>query len=387
MRVARLIIISLIALPGFSCKIFQKNANQGNSNGAQPKLARWVAQYRSPHSEGFEGNDLSENFFYSSISVVSPSIVYVAGDMLNPKTKDGRVGIVVRTSDGGKTWAETIIEQPNMQIAALNSIHFINADQGWTAGIDSAQLGIIFKTADGGRSWTFSRVSAKQAPTCVFFIDANTGWMGGGTPLPGEDEGSGGPSDILATTDGGHTWQSQIKVPVSIYDIQFLDKMTGWASGSKGAIYHTTDGGKTWNAQRSEIELGDGPQLPNSEGSKLFRVYGIHFTDADHGYAAAGAEEESTGRVLGTSNGGQVWAKQRIVGDAGARDVFFVNANEGWILADRGQYIYHTTDANRTWLTEPKVFEQDVPQVKLGGADAAHVWAVGGGAIFFRVSE
>jgi photosystem II stability/assembly factor-like uncharacterized protein len=386
-RVARLTIVLLVALPGFSCNAFQKNSNQRNASANPTKLARWVAQYRSPYSAGYEGNDLSENFFYSSISVVSPSIVFVAGDMLNPKTHDGRVGVIVRTTDGGQTWAETVLEQPNVQVSALNSVHFINSDVGWAVGADSGRLAIMFKTTDSGRSWAFSRISTKQVPTVVCFADADTGWMGGATPLPGEDEGAGGPSDILGTTDGGRTWQSQIKVPVSIYDIFFLDKTMGWASGSKGAIYHTTDGGRTWNSQRSELELGDGPVIPNSEGAKLFSIYGIHFVDAEHGYAAAGSDEENTGRVLGTSNGGEVWSKQRIVGDAGARDIVFVNASEGWILAERGQYIFHTIDGNKTWLTEPRVFDQDVPQVRLGAADASHVWVVGGGAIFFRSAD
>ncbi|HKS40848.1 MAG TPA: YCF48-related protein [Blastocatellia bacterium] len=386
-RVIRLTIVLLIALFSFSCGLFQKNTNQRNANASAPKPARWVAQYRSPLSTGITGNDLPANFFYSSISVISSSVVYVAGDMLNPKTQDGRVGIIVHTTDGGQHWTETILEQPNMMVDAMNAVHFINAEEGWTVGVDTGQLGIMFKTADGGKTWEFLRLSAKQSPTSIFFADSNTGWMGGSNPRPDGDADTGGPSDILGTTDGGRTWSSQMRVPVSIYDIFFIDKMTGWAAGSKGAIYHTTDGGRTWNSQRSELELGDGPTVLSSEGSKLFKIYGIHFVNAQTGYAVAAAEEETTGRVLGTTNGGETWAKQRIVGDAGARDVMFVNPNEGWILTDRGQYIYHTLDVNRTWLAEPRVFEQDVQQVRLGAADSSHVWAVGGGAIFFRVSD
>lgn len=386
-RVIRLTLVLLIALFSFSCNFFQKNTNQRNSNTSPPKSAHWVAQYRSPLSQGFEGNALPENFFYSSISVVSSSTVYVAGDMRNPKTKDGRVGVIVRTEDGGRNWSEIVLEQPNIMVEALNALHFINAQEGWVVGVDTVQLGIMFKTSDGGQTWEFSRLSAKQAPTTVFFADSNTGWMGGSTPSPDDDAETGGPSDIFGTTDGGRTWTSQIRLPVSIYDIFFIDKMTGWASGSKGAVYHTTNGGRTWLPQRTELELGDGPTVLSGEGSKLFKVYGIHFTDAQNGYAVASAEEETTGRVLGTANGGESWAKQRIVADAGARDVVFVSPNEGWILADKGQYIYHTVDGNRTWLAEPRVFEQDVQQVRLGAADANHVWAVGGGAIFFRVSD
>ena len=61
-RVMRLTTVLLVAVLGFSCNTLQKNSNRANSNSNPPKLARWVAQYRSPLSEGFEGNALAENF-------------------------------------------------------------------------------------------------------------------------------------------------------------------------------------------------------------------------------------------------------------------------------------------------------------------------------------
>ena len=42
------------------------------------------------------------------------------------------------------------------------------------------------------------------------------------------------------------------------------------------------------------------------------------------------------------------------MGDAGARDVLFVSPNEGWILTDRGQYIYHTLDGNEHGWPNPE---------------------------------
>jgi photosystem II stability/assembly factor-like uncharacterized protein len=384
-RLALTLLASLVAPLLLSCNSAQKNSNQqSDDRPATPaKAGRWVAQYRSPVSAKYAAGNLAV-IFYSSISVVSKDVVFVAGDMPDEKGHSDTVGVIVSTTDGGQNWKETYIEQPGLIVTHLNSISFVSPELGWAVGTDSALGGILLKTTDGGATWAVSRLSAKQLPTTVCFADADTGWMGGATPPPGEDEGEGGPSAILGTTDGGRTWVSQINLPVTIFDLSFVDKTTGWAAGSKGAIYHTTDGGRTWNAQRSELEPNPGMGDLNIEGVKQFRVLGINFPDREHGYAVTSAEEEDRGLLLGTSNGGDTWARLWITADSGIRDTHFVSANEGWAVTDQGKYIYHTVDGGHSWLSEPRVFEQDVTLVRLGGADAAHVWAVGGGAIFTR---
>ncbi|MEK6322970.1 MAG: YCF48-related protein [Acidobacteriota bacterium] len=385
-RAVAIAFVSLIALGALGCKGSQNNSNQPSVPGAAAKPGKWVAQYRSPASLSYSGMNLAV-FYYSGISVVSANIVFVCGDTPNPKSTDERIAVILRTTDGGQHWTDTPIELPRIQIPTLNSIHFISPDVGWAVGVDSGADGVVLKTTDGGSSWTATRIGHKEVPTTVFFVDANNGWIGGATPPPGDDEGIGGPSALLATTDGGNTWQSRYNVPISIYRVFFVDKMNGWASGSKGVIYNTADGGLTWNTQRTEIEMGDGPLDLAGDGVKQFAISGLQFIDKDHGFAAASATEGEAGRMLVTSNGGVAWRRQWILPGAGVRDVFFLNPNEGWALTDKGPYVNYTVDGGRSWLSELKVFEQDVTLSRVAGVDAAHIWAVGGGAIFFRVSE
>src|SRR5262249_25569750 len=324
-----LLLIAAIAASG--CKNSQSNSNR---TSVQPlaKPARWLAQYRSPSSLSYAGTNLAV-FFYSGISVVSPSVVFVCGDM--PLSGDQRVGVFVKTTDGGQTWAETPIQLPKIQIPSLNAIHFISPEGGWTIGLDSGNDGIVLKTTDGGSSWSVTRLNYKQIPITVFFTDANTGWIGGATTPRGEEEGNvGGPSAILATTDGGSTWQPQYNVPVSIYRIFFVDKMNGWASATNGKIYNTSDGGRTWNSQRTEMEFAEGPVDLTSDAAKQFAMRSVHFADNDHGFAAASMmKKEPSGRVIATSDGGKTWRRTWIVADSGVRDVFLISANEGWALA------------------------------------------------------
>ncbi|HKG21239.1 MAG TPA: YCF48-related protein [Blastocatellia bacterium] len=387
-RRAACIALCLFSLTRWGCTEPGKNSNQAAP--AQPaagpqKLAKWVAQFRSPASAGFAGTNLA-TFSYASISVVSPSVVFVAGDMPDSKNSDGRAGVIVNTTDGGRTWKETVVRQPGLEIPTVNAIHFVDQNTGWAVGADSKGNGVVLKTADGGAAWSAQRLAFKQSPTCVFFVDAATGWMGAGTPLPQDEDSNGGPSDLLATTDGGATWRSARRLPVSISDIFFLDKANGWAAGYRGSIYQTTDGGVSWIQQRSELEA-EGAAKAVGETGQGFSITSIQFLDRQNGWAGASAEEANAGRALGTNNGGTTWTRRWIVADSGVNDIFFLSPTVGWAATNLGKFIYHTPDGARSWFSEPIIFDQELPIYKIAGADLSHVWAVGGGAIYTRVVE
>jgi photosystem II stability/assembly factor-like uncharacterized protein len=309
--------------------------------------------------------------------------------MPNPENQNRRIGVIVHTTDGGQTWTETLLEQLGDKDTALNSIHFVNPNLGWIVGATSkneeAPEGTLLKTSDGGKNWSVSTLPFKQVPTSVHFIDPNRGWMGGVTPLPTDEDEDGGPSDILATTNGGATWQAERRLPISVAEVFFLDNNIGWISGYKGAIYQTTDGGRNWNRQRSELEFDESFRDPSGDGAKNFVISGIHFFDAQHGLAAAVEAEDDIGRIVGTTNGGASWSKKMMSQDDGIRDVYLLSPTEGWAIAKFPKYIYHTLDGGSYWETETIEFEQEVPFFKIAGADSSHIWAVGGGAIFFRV--
>src|SRR5262249_17441249 len=151
-------------------------------------------------------------------------------------------------------------------------------------------------------------------------------------------------------------------------------------------IYKTNDGGKTWETQKSELEPGEGAAVDiTGEGSKKFNMQGVYFIDSQTGFATATSADLREGRVLGTVNGGATWSKKFIGSGEGFRDTFFLNASEGWVLSTNGRYIYHTVDGGRYWSGESISFDQDVPFFKIQGTDEKHIWAAGGGGIFFRL--
>ncbi|MEW6128098.1 MAG: YCF48-related protein [Acidobacteriota bacterium] len=392
-RITLLSLLIVILFTAANCKQ-QPTQNSNQQNQPTARAGRWVAQWRSPAAKGVQGLYLAA-YTYTCLAVLSTKVVYAAGDV--PKQPDTRVGIFTRTTDGGATWTENEITRPDMSILGINAMSFVSESTGWLVGLNSKNEGVVLKTTDGGVNWDAMKLPIKLTPKAVGFIDENNGWIGGTSLTPEDEEEENeddkklvdsDPSDLLATTDGGKTWQSVRRLAFSVGDIYFLDKTTGWLAGQKGSIYKTTDAGRSWDAQKSELEPGEGAQLDIlGEGSKKFRIIGVQFPDAENGFAAAISGDNTEGRILATNNGGATWTKRHIGKSFGFKDVYFANGKTGWCLGDYGHYIYYTVDGGERWLSETTAFEQDIPFFRIQGADEKHVWVAAGGAIFFRTEN
>ena len=158
--------------------------------------------------------------------------------------------------------------------AGLNAVFFADASHGWAAGND----GIILATADGGKTWNKQTSGTTKFLNCIHFGDLSHGWSVGfnGT--------------ILATADSGKTWNRQTSgTTEDIRSTHFSDLSHGWAVGSNGTILATANGGKTWNKQTS--------------GTTEF-LTSTHFSDTSHGWAAG-----ASGAFLTTSDGGKSWSE------------------------------------------------------------------------------
>ena len=136
---------------------------------------------------------------------------------------------IYRTSDGGITWT---LQASN--VGEVNALFFSDLLHGWVVGAN----GLILKTIDGGTHWTAvtnTGLSSDYKSKCVYFLDANNGWIGMGK----EDTEGVGTRFILATTDGGASWKIQpTPVTNSIFSISFWDAANGWFTSDKGQIAH-----------------------------------------------------------------------------------------------------------------------------------------------------
>ena len=109
----------------------------------------------------------------------------------------------------------------------------------------------IRKTVAGIWSPQDSGVTCTLNSVC--FVDAHFGWAAGGMAWPFLHDTSG---VVLATRDGGATWQ---RIPVllpALHKIRFVTDRQGWAIGCSsvmypGGVFLTRDGGRSWQPASS----------------------------------------------------------------------------------------------------------------------------------------
>ena len=99
------------------------------------------------------------------------------------------------------------------------------------------ERGHILLSQDG-QSWTQAQVPVQANLNSVYFINPQQGWA------VGHD------ATILVTADGGASWQLQHYSPETdkpLFDIYFADAKKGIAVGAYGIFYRTDDGGESWH--------------------------------------------------------------------------------------------------------------------------------------------
>lgn len=154
----------------------------------------------------------------------------------------GEFGYTYRTEDGGATWVHQagffgISDETGMIEGDIFRFDVLTIDPmtAWVVGID----GYVGKTVDGGENW-LNLTQAGNVPRQQIFTIASTKnrvFIGGNRVL-------------LASSDGGQTFNSPIvEPPVTygwVYDIAPRAEGRFVAVGKEGWIYMSDDWGESW---------------------------------------------------------------------------------------------------------------------------------------------
>ncbi|MFN8448209.1 MAG: hypothetical protein U0521_06375 [Anaerolineae bacterium] len=259
----------------------------------------------------------------SGWAVVGIPDPYQSPDLRPGQTYAGTLAHVLRTQDGGQTWADVSPPTPFGDSYVMHYLPCDCADNGllkyaflddqhaWVAndmfGIPGNQIynGIsVWATSDGGASWKLSNVLDAITVLWMRFVDPEHGWlMVGGQPQTTYYLEP--PSSLYQTIDGGLSWQmiaddgvnphyNPNRDPLSSPETGIIDAKhtgmafdspeSGWITWSPfdppyGDLRHSSDGGATWNnvdipGDTRLTDTGNNCTLTNAQtfapGSALF---------------------------------------------------------------------------------------------------------------------
>lgn len=170
---------------------------------------------------------------------------------------------------------------------------------------------------------------------------------------------------VLRTVDGGANWiQSNLPgVTSTLRGVHFLNSTTGWLVGDNGKHFKSTDGGASWTAVA----------VPNSS-----HFTDVFYVDAQRGWIAAGDS------VLITQNGGVGWVAMPIGGGARADRLSVLGGNWLWCAGTAG-VIAASANAGVSWSQQFATGGTPLFDVSMG--DLFSGFAVGANGAVYRTTD
>lgn len=139
-------------------------------------------------------------------------------------------GVIMKTTDGGETWTEQDFGKTDADFSAVT---FVNDRVGYIAGgwhsANSVEdrYSLLLKTTDGGKTWkeySFDTAGGDWSSLC--FLDENTGYANIGM-------------EVYKTINGGETWENitrKLSYLMMFYSLAITGYDKGVAVGYEGLI-------------------------------------------------------------------------------------------------------------------------------------------------------
>ena len=288
----------------------------------------------------------------------------------------GAQGVILRTTDGGKTWlqpSDGSISAVQQQVQESHGQLPLSEKLARMKQGPQTRLSHRNVVADASRQEIRARFES------VHFVDAKHGWAAGGYNVPWMDRSRG---LIMRTRDGGRTWRRVERLTIPrVKKIHFTNRQLGWAFGDTNAlhpdgIYFTHDGGSTWSSQSTTRMNAwtDGQQVGGSfvladQNGRLGLVTGgnlkrpsLFGCSREDRITCLAMQDELTGFAVGqgglvlkTTNGGNLWKRWSIdIGVTGSVQCMTMNEQNLFIAPASGGVV-------RIGLKDESVQRIDLP--------------------------
>jgi photosystem II stability/assembly factor-like uncharacterized protein len=249
----------------------------------------------------------------------------------------------------------------------LRGVHFINSNEGWTAGASATLL----HTTDGGANWApvVTGVSSGNGFAAVRALSASVIWVGG------NPTSSTGITSLARSTDGGANWTIRQggDFVFDVYNSIFpVSASTAWSAGSETAP-------PFFIPSRKHCSNNFDPTVNRScfvEGGGS-AMLDIHFIDIDNGWSVGFGGQI---RRITNASASPSFAVQTSGTTQQLNGIYMVDANNGWAVGNNGT-ILHTANGGMNWTPQTN----GVPATSFFDvffdADLLHGWAVGAGGV------
>ena len=239
---------------------------------------------------------------FRGLSVASDKVIWASG------TK----GTVIRTADGGKTWA--MLPVPGAEALDFRDVEAFCGSKAYVLSIGPGPDSRIYKTTDAGKTWT----EQFRNPDKDAFYDAIAFWdESHGLALSDPVNGF---YRILATDDGGKTWAVKLTSGMPLANpnegafaasgtcLVTQGESNAWfvtGGGGVGRVFRTSDRGKTWAVAETPIKADVA-----SAG-----IFSIAMKDAKNGMIVGGDYKLPNGKgpnAAITTDGGKTWVAVKL---------------------------------------------------------------------------
>ena len=283
-------------------------------------------------------------------SVISDFLDTQRGWLLVPDANNPLAGTLYRTFDGGATWSNFPVPFGG------GNLHFLDPKEGWMmAGLSAGagSMGVaIFQTTDGGQTWTQNYINDPNQPGAgnslplggikdgMTVTDMKNAWVGGVTYAPGVVY-------LYQTSDAGHTWTLEsAPIPTGYEQAEFetigpkfvsatdayLPVHVSDQNGVMLAVYVSHDGGANWALTSTLIPQGGSMDFVSVNDGFVWNATSFYVTH----------------------DGAKTWTV--VTPDVAFGENFagmdFISPTAGFVLtndATSRRTLYKTTDGGATW--------------------------------------
>jgi photosystem II stability/assembly factor-like uncharacterized protein len=284
------------------------------------------------------------------------------------------------TKNGGASWSSTLLPSSHLIEKPWNAgrtcqVDFVDDNNGWAilslAGSSNLRPGVLIRTTDGGKTWSKAPKTQPGVAGEVRFVDQENGWL------------AGGPDDryLYVTHDEARTWKRvDFRAPSQLsrnsyaqyHTPAFLDSQNGYISvtysqrGKRAATlvtYKTENGGHTWTLDKVIPDASKSGIRANA----AFADSDLVTVSTEDSKGIANVRRFHTRSVVST-------AEVPIASDdqgqtAAVWKLAFANDLHGWMLTSAG--LFSTRDGGTTWIKITPKREQTVRHAEISTAAGA----------------